>query len=97
MIRTAVHTTPKLVVPSNVTFYLQPAYSPELNPIEQLWSQLKGKLANRQWFDFEELRRELSHQIRQLTTAGLRSLMQRNRLINAFDYAGLRPKKLIYS
>lgn len=95
--RSAVHTTPKLAIPSNVTFYLQPAYSPELNPIEQLWSQLKGKLANRQWFDFEELRRELSHQIRQLTTAGLRSLMQRNSLINAFDYAGLRPKKLIYS
>lgn len=94
--RSAVHTTPKLAVPSNVTFYLQPAYSPELNPIEQLWSQLKGQLANRQWFDFEELRRELSHQIRQLTTAGLRSLMQRNSLINAFDYAGLRPKKLIY-
>ena len=94
--RSAVHTTPKLAVPSNVTFYLQPAYSPELNPIEQLWSQLKGKLANRQWFDFGELRRELSHQIRQLTTAGLRSLMQRNSLINAFDYAGLRPKKLIY-
>lgn len=95
MDRSAVHTTPKLIMPSNVAFCLQPAYSPELNPIEQLWSQLKGKLANRQWFDFDELRRELSHQIRTMTRTGLRSLMQRNSLINAFDYAGLRPK-LIY-
>jgi len=31
-----------------------------------------------------------------MTHAGLRSLMQRNSLINAFDYAGLRPKQLGY-
>jgi len=96
MDRSAVHTTPKLVVPENVAFCFQPAYSPELNPIEQLWSQLKGKLANRQWFDFDELRRELSHQIRTMTHAGLRSLMQRNSLLNAFDHAELRHKQLIY-
>lgn len=92
----AVHTTPKLIVPENVAFCFQPPYSPELNPIEQLWAQLKGQLANRQWFDFDELRRELSHEIRSMTHAGLRSLMQRNSLINAFDYAGLRPKQLGY-
>ena len=96
MDRSTVHTTPKLNIPENVAFCFQPAYSPELNPIEQLWSQLKGTLANRQWFDFDELRRELSHQLKQLTTGGLRSLMQRNSLINAFDYAGLRPKQLVY-
>lgn len=94
--RSAVHTTPNLSIPENVAFCFQPAYSPELNPIEQLWSQLKGTLANRQWFDFDELRCELSHQLKQLTTGGLRSLMQRNSLINAFDYAELRPKQLIY-
>lgn len=94
MDRSAVHTTPKLVIPENVAFCFQPAYSPELNPIEQLWSQLKGKLANRQWFDFDELKRALSHQLRCLTKTGLRSLMQRNSLVNAFDYAGLRPKQI---
>lgn len=96
----AVHTTPKLIIPSNVAFCFQPPYSPELNPIEQLWAQLKGQLANRQWFDFDGLKRELSPQIRTMTRMGLRwpclpcgeSLMQRNSLINAFDYAGLRPK-----
>lgn len=94
--RSAVHTTPKLAIPENVAFCFQPAYSPELNPIEQLWSKLKGKLANRQWSNFDELKRSLAHQLRYLSPASLRSLMQRNSLINAFDYAELRPKQLIY-
>lgn len=97
MDRSAVHTTPKLVVPENVACCFQPAYSPELNPIEQLWSQLKGKLANRQWLDFDELRRSLSHQLRCLTKTGLRSLMQRNSFIDAFDYAGIHPQCLSLS
>lgn len=96
MDNSAVHTSSQLKVPQNVAFCFQPAYSPELNPIEQLWSHLKGKLANRHWFDFDELKQSLSYQIRSLTKAGLRSLMQRNSLINAFDYAGLRPKQPIY-
>ncbi|WP_375541552.1 transposase [Halomicronema sp. CCY15110] len=42
-------------MPPNVAFYFQPPYSPELNPIEQLWALLKGHLANRLWFDLDEL------------------------------------------
>ena len=80
MDRASAHCTPKLAIPANVAFCLQPSRSPELNPIEQLWSQLKGQLANRQWLNLDELKRELSHQLRRLTPAGLRSLMQRHRL-----------------
>lgn len=42
------HKTAKLKTPSNISLLFLPPYSPELNPIEQLWRQLKhGWLANR--------------------------------------------------
>lgn len=36
------HTSKQLVVPDNVTLVQLPAYSPELNPIENLWHYLKS-------------------------------------------------------
>ena len=95
--RSAVHRTPKLQMPSNVAFCFQPAYSPELNPIEQLWRELKGQLSNQYWFDLAELQREISHQLRQLTRASVRSLTQRYSLMEALDFAGVQPKPLTYS
>lgn len=36
------HRSEELIVPKNITLYLLPPYSPELNPIEQIWGYLKG-------------------------------------------------------
>jgi len=42
------HGSDELVVPSNITPITLPPYSPELNPIENVWEYLrKNKLANR--------------------------------------------------
>lgn len=42
------HKTVSLKVPANISLLFLPPYSPELNPIEQLWRQLKHSwLANR--------------------------------------------------
>jgi len=57
--------------------------------MEQLWSQLKGRLASRYWYDLEDLQQALSHQLRQLMRASLRSLMQREAIIEALTDAGL--------
>ena len=47
MNRAAWHTTEKLVLPPNLSIIPLPPYSPELNPMEQLWQQLrKLKLSN---------------------------------------------------
>lgn len=41
------HTTEKLILPPNISIIPIPPYSPELNPMEQLWQQLrKLKLSN---------------------------------------------------
>jgi transposase len=50
------HTSNSLKVPQNVTVLQLPAYSPELNPIENLWHYLKSHFwSNRTYADYDEL------------------------------------------
>lgn len=50
------HTSKALVVPANITLVQLPAYSPELNPIENLWHYLKAHyLSNRAYADYDAL------------------------------------------
>ena len=35
------HKSDKLIFPKNIRIIIQPAYSPELNPIEKLWQYIK--------------------------------------------------------
>lgn len=45
-----------LVIPENIRILFLPAYSPELNPVEQIWQYLKDKfLANRVFVSLEEI------------------------------------------
>lgn len=37
----AFHKAKRLRVPDNIILFFQPSYSPELNPIEQVWQYLK--------------------------------------------------------
>ena len=46
----------KLQVPDNITLLPLPAYSPELNPMENVWEYLrKNKLANTVWKNYDEI------------------------------------------
>lgn len=50
------HTSGELNVPANVTIIQLPAYSPELNPIENLWHYLKSHYwSNRAYADYADL------------------------------------------
>jgi transposase len=50
------HTTEKLVVPENITILKLPAYSPELNPVDRIWEQLRqSHLANRCYEGYESI------------------------------------------
>jgi transposase len=37
------HSSKELIVPENIRLILQPAYSPELNPVEHLWEEIREK------------------------------------------------------
>jgi len=50
------HTAKALQVPENITLLHLPAYSPELNAVERLWSYLKSHyLSNRAYADYDDL------------------------------------------
>jgi len=50
------HASGKLQLPDNVTVLQLPPYSPELNPMENLWHYLKSHYwSNRAYGDYEEL------------------------------------------
>lgn len=50
------HRSNQLVVPDNVTLLSLPPYSPELNPIENLWHYLKSHhWSNRVYADYDAL------------------------------------------
>ncbi len=50
------HTTPKLPQMPNITLLPLPAGSPELNPAEQVWQQLRSRhLANRCYEGYEQI------------------------------------------
>ncbi|NEP86683.1 MAG: hypothetical protein F6K18_07475 [Okeania sp. SIO2C2] len=46
------HQSLNMSIPENIIFLFQPPYSPELNPIERLWLEIKRKL---KWEIFENL------------------------------------------
>jgi transposase len=46
----------RLTVPKNVTLLRLPPYSPELNPIENVWEYLRGnQLSRRVWDCYEDI------------------------------------------
>jgi len=54
--RASWHTTEQIQLPKNITLIPLPPYSPELNPMEQLWQQLrKIKLSNVAYDGYEEI------------------------------------------
>jgi transposase len=77
------HKAKKLSIPKNVELTFLPPYSPELNPVERLWQDLKGQLA----FDFYEhlssLRQETRMALRSYTNEAVRSLTGYNYLLEA--------------
>jgi transposase len=53
------HTGAELVVPSNVSLIQLPPYSPELNPVENLWHYLRAHhWSNRAYRDYDALQEE---------------------------------------
>ena len=75
------HTTPKLPHLANITLLPLPAGSPELNPAEQVWQQLRDRsLANRCYDSYEHIVDaccEAWNKFTQITNA-IRSLCTRN-------------------
>ncbi|MHA2079500.1 MAG: IS630 family transposase [Candidatus Thorarchaeota archaeon] len=58
--RGAFHRSSSLNVPSNVALIFIPPYSPELNPIERLWEDIKDEIADELYSDIEALKNRVA-------------------------------------
>ena len=69
------HVGHELKVPANMTPLRLPPYSPELNPVERVWSYLRSHdLSNRVYQDYDELFKETSAAWNRLDEATLASI-----------------------
>jgi transposase len=68
------HKAKSLVIPDNVVCLFLPPYSPELNPVERLWQDMKDQLAWLLATALEELERQVETIIRHYAKAAIQSL-----------------------
>lgn len=87
----AVHTTERLRLPANVALVFLPPYNPELNPVERLWQDLRGRMAWRLFDDLDALEGELCTQLAHYTPSVVQSLTCYPYLRQAIDEVGPWP------
>jgi len=62
------HRSKALVIPENIRLISQPAYSPELNPVEHLWEELREKyFPNRLFASLDQLMEVLCQGLSELS------------------------------
>ena len=71
----AFHKAKTLIIPDNIGLLFLPAYSPELNPAEQIWRVIKKTVCNKVFKTLDELSDHLSSVIKNiLTTQSVKSI-----------------------
>ena len=83
------HLTKKLVIPDNIILLLQPAYSPDVNPIERVWQSLKDQLSWLTVGTLDELRKEMDVVLNSLTAECIASLTGYDFILSALKKARL--------
>ncbi len=79
------HIATTLVWPENVIPIFQPAHSPELNPIERLWEDLKKHFKGKNFDNLAALRSEVFDLINSLKSAAIVSLTGWSYIREALD------------
>lgn len=81
------HKAKGLRIPENVIFLFLPAYSPELNPIERLWEDIKSQIAFEIYKELEILKNRVSQIIKNYTNQTIQSLTSYPYVMNAINAA----------
>ena len=79
------HTSKDLVVPEKIILLFQPAYCPELNPIERLWEHLKADLKWASFKTLEQLQAKVDQLLAQLTPEVIASITGYSFILDALS------------
>jgi putative transposase len=83
------HNSLNLSIPEKVILLFQPAYSPEVNPIERLWGYVKEQLKWLRFDQIEELRIAVQKKLKKLSWEVVASLTGWEFILDALSVAGL--------
>ncbi len=79
------HKSETLETPSNITIIYLPPYTPEMNPIEQIWREIRTKGFHNEVFKtLENVVDRLCETIRNLTQETISSITQRKWILSIF-------------
>jgi len=81
------HMTSAIQWPENIIPLVQPAHSPELNPIERFWQLLKQPLKNQMFSSLQALRERVQKLFDQLTLEQVASVSAYDFILEALFYA----------
>lgn len=84
----AFHHARSLQIPENIALLFLPPYSPELNPAENMWQYIKGKVSMAVHHTLEELQKTISDAINNhLNNSIVQSICGREFYVNKFKCA----------
>ena len=80
------HKSQELVIPSNIGFEFIPPYTPEMNPIEQVWAEIRKRgFKNKVFSSLEAVIDQLQTVIRSLHWEDLKTIVRRQWLVSDFE------------
>ena len=80
------HKSASLIVPKNIRLFFIPPYTPEMNPIEQIWKELrKMGFRNEIFTTLDKVVDRLCDVINELSAETIRSITARDWLIKCFN------------
>ena len=79
------HSTKNIDIPDNIFLLNIPAYSPELNPCEQVWQYIKNRYKNQRFKDMNELKNWLHNFVKQMTKDQIMSITGNHHYKNDFE------------
>lgn len=85
--RAPAHQAAAIRWPENIIPLMQPAHSPELNPIERFWQWLKQPLKNQIFATLEDLRARVQELFDQVTLESVMSVSSYDFILEALFYA----------
>lgn len=81
------HSTKNITVPSNIFLLNIPAYTPELNPCEQVWAYMKTRFKNKVFNTMEDLKKWLYESVLNMSKETILSITSNHHFLKEFNTA----------